>query len=368
MEVRTPAGCPFPTGAGMVQLKLSPPPVIQQFRPRGRVSSGALVQNLYLILRPARANVVPKRSIKMKAMKLALPLFVALAFTSAQGLATPILGSDLATFAVLGATPNVTNTGATTLTGDVGVSPALSITGLATVTVDGTNGAAAGNPNVHLGDATAGSAQTQLGIARTSLGLLGAGTLLPVDLVGLTIFPGVFTVPAGTTNLSGALTLDGLGNASAFWLFQMPSSLITSTGAVVNVINTGAGAGVFWNVGSDATLNSGTTFAGNILALTSITMGDAVTIGCGRALANTGTVTMIGDTINAVDCAGTGAVGSNGLSGSGLDFIAGNVFLAGTDTVASVAGNFVPEPSPLALLGIGLVGLFTVRKSLLPVA
>ena len=307
----------------------------------------------------------------MNAMKLAIPLFVALAYGPSQGLAVPILGSDLAIFSVLGATPNVTNTGATTLTGDVGVSPASSITGLETITVNGVNAATlAGSAFVHLSDATADAAQVQLTTARTNLGLLGPGTVLPADLVGLTIFPGVFTVPFGTTNLSGTVTLDGQGNADAFWLFQMTSSLITSTGSVVNVINTGAGAGVFWNVASSATLNSGTTFEGNILALTSITMGDAVTIGCGRALANIGTVTMIGDTVS-IGCVGTVEAGSNGSSGSGLEFTGGNVVIAAgptAGTIVSVPGAFVPEPGTLLLFGFGLAGLFTFRKRLFPVA
>ncbi len=284
-----------------------------------------------------------------------------------QAEATLILSSDLAKFSVLGATPSVTNTGATTLTGDVGVSPAGSITGLNTITVNGTNGANTPNPNVHLADATATQAQADLVTAIGSLSSLGPGTLLPADITGLTLLPGVYTVPAGTTNLSGMVTLDGQGNANAFWLFQATSSLITSSGSLVNLIDTGSGAGVFWNVGSSATLNSSSTFEGNILALTSITLGSAVTINCGRALASTGTVTMIGDTINAGDCTGTGADNSNGLGGSGLDYVsnkggAGTVVDIATGHVVSVPGT-IPEPATLALFVIGFVGLgFTRRR------
>ena len=56
--------------------------------------------------------------------------------------------------------------------------------------------------------------------------------------------PGVYTVPSGTSNLTGTLTFNGQGNLNAFWVFQMPSTLITPPASVVNVINTGAGAGV----------------------------------------------------------------------------------------------------------------------------
>ncbi len=299
----------------------------------------------------------------MKTMKLAIPLLVALAYGPSQAFAAPILGSDLASFAVLGATPSVTNTGATTLVGSVGISPAASITGKSTLTVNGVS--ALSSTDVHEADALAGSAQTQLTTAITNLGLLGAGTTLPADLIGLTLGPGVYTVPAGTTNLSGTVTLDGQGNANAFWLFQMPSTLITSSGSDVNLINTGAGAGVFWDVGSSATLGSSTSFEGNILASASITLDTGATIGCGRALASTGAVTMDTNTINAVDCTGTGAVGSNGLSGSGLDFVADKGWVVigadrpGEGTVVSVPGTVlsVPEPGTIALFGFGLMGL-----------
>ena len=286
-----------------------------------------------------------------------------------------ILGTQLASFSVLGATTAVTNTGATTLTGDIGVSPALSITGEATITVNGTNAATIGNPSVHTGDATATSAQTQLGIAIADLGLLGPGTLEPADLVGLTLAPGVYTVPAGVSNLTGTLTLDGMGNANAFWVFQFASSFITSSSSVVDVINTGSGAGVYWNVGSSATLGSSSTLQGNILASTSITMGAAVTIGCGRALANTGDVTMINDTIS-IGCTNVGStttdtagstpllLGSNGLSG-GLSVTpgVGGSGLAGTGTPVGLpfapVSELTPVPEPTSVLLLSsVVGAF----------
>lgn len=300
----------------------------------------------------------------MNGARMSLAMLVALACGTGGAAAAPLLGPDLATFAVLGATPSVTNVNATTLVGDVGVSPAASITGQSTLTVNGVN--ALLNPgDVHLNDATAIAAQAQLAGAIANLGLLGAGSLLPADLAGLSLAPGVYTVPAGVSNLTTTLTLDGAGNANAAWVFQVSSTLITSAGSAINVINTGAGAGVYWNVGSSATLGATTSFEGNILALASVTLGSGATIGCGRALAQTATVTMDNNTIDALDCTGTGEEGSGGLSG-GLDV---STTANGTQVAflpfAPIGSAEIPEPGALLLLGAGLASLLACgrRKS-----
>jgi len=265
---------------------------------------------------------------KMRAMPiLVLSLIASLASLS---YADPILGLDISSFAVLGGT-SVTNTGATTIGGDVGVSPGSSITGSGTIILTGT-------AVYHQTDSSAALGEAQLTTALNALAGVTPVTTLGSDLtLAGTLTPGFYTVPAGATNLSGALTLDGEGNANAAWVFLLPSSLITSPGSSVVLENTGAGAGLFWVVGSSATLNSGTSFAGNILANTSITLGSGVTLGCGRALASTGDVTMINDTI------GTGCAGS--LEGS-----------SGTLPSSTIEAT-VPEPSTWLLFATGFVGL-----------
>jgi len=265
--------------------------------------------------------------------------------------AAPILGSELASFAVLGAS-TVTNTGPTTLVGNLGVSPGTAITALASITITGT---------VHQTDPFASLAQSQLVTARNNLGTLGAGSLLPADMAGLSLLPGVYTVPAGVSNLTGTLTLNGAGNANAAWIFQMPSTLITSPGAVVDVVNTGAGAGVYWNVGSSATLDTATSFQGNILALASITLNHATTIGCGRALAQTGAVTMDNNTVNAIGCAETGEEGSGGLSG-GLDVTTSPDGSPEVSFLPFAAVTSIPESGTLFIFGLGLVGLIGFRR------
>jgi MSHA biogenesis protein MshQ len=230
--------------------------------------------------------------------------------------AAPILPSVLAGFSVLGAT-TVTSTGMTVLSGDLGVSPGTSITGFGPGVAQGTTYSAG---------PVAAIAHDQLGTAIGMLQQLGPGTPLAASLDDLTLAPGVYTVDPAATNLTRTLILDGGGNAAARWVFLMPTTLITSPGSLIRVINTGINASVYWVVGSSATLGTPSTFAGNVLAYTSITMNSGVNITCGRALALNAAVTMISDTVNSTSCAGSGNEGSSGLNGE--------------------PGNPAPPPSP----------------------
>lgn len=190
----------------------------------------------------------------------------------------------------------VTNTSTvpapTNVSGDVGVWPGSAIVGFPPGLLTGT---------LHAADAVAQAAQGQLTTAYNTAAGKPVGTHLPPDIGGQTLAPGVYTTVAQPTlGITGDLTLDAGGDPNAVWIFQIASTLTTAAGKV-NLINGGQPKNVFWAVGSSATLGTGTTMAGNIMAQASITLNSGVTLN-GRALARVGAVTLISDTVNVPPC------------------------------------------------------------------
>jgi len=187
------------------------------------------------------------------------------------------------TFAVLGAS-TVTNTGATKIKGNLGVSPGTAVVGFPPGKV--LIGA------IYAGDAYAAKAQADLTTAYNSLAGMPCGTnLTGQDLGGLTLTPGVYCFNS-SAQLTGPLVLDFLGSTTGTFVFQIGSTLTTASSSTVSYTNCTKHCAVYWQVGSSATLGTGTKFTGNILALASITLTTNVEILCGRALALTGAVTM----------------------------------------------------------------------------
>ena len=200
-------------------------------------------------------------------------------------------------FAVLAGT-TVTNTGPSTINGNLGLSPGTAVTGFGPGTVTGTK---------YLADAIALKAKSDLTIAYDDAAGRTPAVSAPADLGGLTLTPGVYK-NASSFGLTGALTLDAQGDPNAVFVFQAGSTLTTASASEVRLVNGAQACNVFWKVGSSATLGAGSVLAGSILALTSISISDGVTMH-GRALARNGAVTLINDRITAAHCA-IGAGGS----------------------------------------------------------
>ncbi len=183
----------------------------------------------------------------------------------------------------------VTNTGASVITGDLGVSPGSAVTGFPP-------GIVAPPGTIHAADAVAAQAQVDLTTAYNAI--IATPTLVDLtgtDLGGLTLTPSVYGF-ASSAQLTGTLTLDALGNPNAIFIFKIGSTLTTASGASVLVINGGSNCKVYWQVGSSATLGSTTAFAGNILAFTSITLNSGASMS-GRVLARNGAVTLAGNNV-----------------------------------------------------------------------
>jgi hypothetical protein len=225
-----------------------------------------------------------------------------------------------ANFAVLGAS-TVTNTGSSVLTGDLGLYPGTSITGFPPGSVTGTTE----NDN-----AVAQQAQSDaLAAYNFAAGESVTENLTGENLGGLTLTPGVYFFMS-SAQLTGTLTLDDLGNPNAVFIFQIGSTLTTASNASVVFIDGGPSDNVFWQVGSSATLGSGTDFDGTIVAEASVTMVTGADVTCGRAVALTGAVTLDTNDVSTGGCA---------------------------------ASTGVPEPSSASLLLlIGAPGLLWLRK------
>jgi hypothetical protein len=217
--------------------------------------------------------------------------------TGTQACATPIAFGPPGCGTGILAASAITNSGPSTVSGDVDISPSglSSITGFPPGTFTGQE---------HGADPTAAAAQLELTAAHDAAAGAPGGILIPADIGGKTYAPGVYTAP-GTLAITGILTLTGPGT----FIFQIPTAMTTAAGAPGNpasqvILSGGALAqNVFWETGTAAvTLGSYSTFAGTIMAHTSITLGTGAVLN-GRAQAQIGAVTLTGtDTIIVPPC------------------------------------------------------------------
>ena len=192
-----------------------------------------------------------------------------------------------ATFAIL-AGSTVTNTGPTSVTGDLGLFPGTAVTGFPPGAVTGA---------IHAGDAIAQQAELDLTSGyNDAVAFAGAPITVSGNLGGLTLAPGLYKSTSSLAISSGDLTLDAGGNANAVFVFQMASTLTTTPGRAV-ILAGGAKAGnIYWQVGSSATLGTTSKFYGNLLVSQSITMQTGATL-TGRALTQIGAVALDSNTL-----------------------------------------------------------------------
>jgi hypothetical protein len=228
----------------------------------------------------------------------ALLVAMVLATTASAAPATVGLGTA-ASFSVLGGS-TVTNTGPTTMFGDLGLSPGSSVTGAPHVL-----GA------THVDDAVAIEAKTNLTTAYNDAAGRPTEGSAGTDLSGQTFTAGVRTASSSLLLSSGSVTLDAQGDPNAVFIFQVGSTLITGSNTTVALVNGAQACNVFWQVGSSATLGTGTRFVGTVMAAETITANTAATIH-GRLLAQTAAVNLDTNTITTSNCASSESGGGGG--------------------------------------------------------
>ncbi len=247
----------------------------------------------------ARTNLRPRLFIAgLGGLALSILISGSLLAGSAMGAAATVGLGTAESYSVLGGS-TVTNTGPTTMFGDLGLSPGSSVTGAPDVL-----GA------THVDDAVAIAAKNSLTTAFNDAASRPSDGSAGTDLAGQAFLPGVRTASSSLLLSSGRVTLNAEGNPAAVFIFQIGSTLITGSNTAVELVNGAQACNVFWEVGSSATLGTGTRFVGTVMALATITANTAATIH-GRLLAQTGAVNLDTNTITNSTCA-VGASGGGG--------------------------------------------------------
>ncbi len=237
-------------------------------------------------------------------------------------------------FAVL-AGETITNEGATTITGSVGLDPGTAVTGFG----PGANNVTINDGTLEVDNGVALAAKAALVTAYDDAAGRSITDTIPTELAGATLVGGVYNSESTTFELSGTLTLDGENDPDTVWIFDMDDSLLATGSADFVFIRAAQACNVFWRVGSSATIEAGADFSGTIMALTTITLGTGATLH-GRALARNGEVTMLTNTITRAVCLPDEGVGTGGGSTSGIEdahlfIFAGGLFAAAIGVLAT---------------------------------
>ncbi len=209
----------------------------------------------------------------------------------AGGEAPPLLGAAHA-FVILGGT-TVTNVGMSSITGDLGVSPGTSITGIPRNEPDGTN---------HGGDLVSDQAHFDATMAYYALLVPVCDVTRPTGaLGGETLTPGVYCFAAAAVTLTGPLVLDTEGDPDALFIFRSTAAFTTATSASVTMLDGATPCGVYWLVGTSATIGVGSFFKGTIIATDAVTLSASASL-AGRAIALNAALTMDSNSVSVALC------------------------------------------------------------------
>ncbi len=253
-----------------------------------------MTRNIRPHITTSRGRRSRRLAVPMAVVSIAAMLMVSQ--TANAGIVPTVPLGTAANFSVLGG-QTVTNTGPTVLGQSLGVDPGPAVVGFG----GPPNGTVLGSTEV--ANAVSLQAQSDLTIAYNDAdGRVPEFFQTNPDLVGSTLIPGIYAATAmGPLSLSGHLVLDGQGNSAAVFIFETDSTLITGPGSSIELINGASECNIFWQVGSSATLATGSLFVGTVMALTSISVQTGAVVH-GRALARNGSVTLDNNVFTAPSC------------------------------------------------------------------